>query len=364
MPAAPTTSTPQTYYAANAPQHITTAAPAVVVTPPPPQGGGGGGTTSPRHSFHQRKSVEALDFSTRTTPRNSLHQRVPTNTSAGVEPAAVEGALEALGALDLSSRRMISDISTLDCESVKADPHFNPAVEEMPFVPPLQITIPVNLAHLALQQKQQKQQQEQQSNTGNTTTTTRRSSFSSKNNNNKIARPADLIRQTSCQSRLEMSQASPYPKSKSAMYVSHTMATKKIALNNGGVLPPQHTHRATPAALAQQEGAQLEDDPSLEDYANGAGAVTWDNNADDDDLSRLSYYTSPTDLYTSDDSEPIVPTTSPTKKGMVKRELEKIMCRFRHSKFTKHKTKTLQPQHVVEGTVKDYDSFGSERGFC
>ncbi|KAL3934975.1 MAG: hypothetical protein SGBAC_009416 [Bacillariaceae sp.] len=300
--------------------------------------------------------MDALDFSTRTTPRHSLHKRVPTNTSAGFESAAVEGPVGALGALDLPSRRVISDISTLDCESVKADPHFNPAVEEMPFVPPLQITIPVNLAHLALQQKQQ-QQQKQQPNAGKATTTTRRSSFSSKNNNT-IARPVDLIRQTSCQSRLEMSQASPYPKSKSAMYVSHTMTTKSV-------LPPQHTHGATPAALAQQQqGAQLEDDPSLEDYANGAGAVTWDNNAADDDLSRLSYYTSPTDLYTSDDSEPIVPTTSPTKKGMVKRELEKIMCRFRHSKFTKHKTKTLQPQHVVEGTVKDYDSFGSERGFC
>src|SRR5210317_908686 len=63
------------------------------------------------------------------TPRQSLHQRVPTNTSMGLESA-----LEGLDALDFSERVITSDISTLDCESVKADPHYNPAVDETPFV--------------------------------------------------------------------------------------------------------------------------------------------------------------------------------------------------------------------------------------
>ncbi|CAJ1947371.1 unnamed protein product [Cylindrotheca closterium] len=320
-----TTPTPQTYYA----------------SPPPP-------TAAPQH-IPAAAAVQHHPI----TPRNSLHQRLPTNGSG------YESALDALNALDFSeraldfSRRITSDISTLECESVKAEPNYNPAVEDTPFVPPLEIHIPVNLAHLAVQQKQQQQKKLQQSNHGSTTTTTtttaRRASFSSAN----LLKPAILTRQTSCQSRLEMSQASP---NKSSLhYISHKSAMK-LAMNNGGVLPPQYSHSS--GTVPQEE---LDRDPSLEDYANGAGAVTWD------DHSRLSYYTSPTDLYTSDDSDPIAisnnASNTATKKGKVKRELKKIMTRFRHSK-SKHKSKTLQPQEVVEGAIKDYDSFGSERGFC
>lgn len=271
--------------------------------------------------------------------RQSLHQSLPTKTSMGLDSA-----LEGLDAMDFSERRITSDISTLDCNSVKADPHFNPAVEETPFVPPLDIEIPVNLSHLALQQQQQLQIHRN-----------RHVKRSSLDNGDALLRGGlDLTRRSSCQSRLEMSQGSPNHRSRSkSLLVSHKMAIK-LATNNGGVLPPSYH-----STEEQQEGHDY--DASLEDYANGAGAVTWDGDSGDQN-SRLSYYTSPTDLCTSEDSEPIV--QNPTKGGVVKQKLNKIMFRFKNSTSKSKKSKTLEPQHVVEGAVKDYDSFGSERGFC
>mmetsp|Transcript_46451 Transcript_46451/g.112605 ORF Transcript_46451/g.112605 Transcript_46451/m.112605 type:complete len:372 (+) Transcript_46451:279-1394(+) len=331
---------------------------------------------TPVAAVQQQQQQQQQPVGGGTTPRHSLHQRLPTNNSSGLESA-----LEALDALDFSSERrgITSDISTLDCESVKADPHFNPAVEETPFVPPLEIDIPVNLEHLVQQQQQQKQQQQPKSKgSGKANTQTRRASFSS--SNTKTRRPSDLTRQTSCQSRLEMSQASPHPRSKS-LYYHHNNALMKLARNNGGALPPAYAHHCSRGRLPLEQ--QEHNDQSLEDYANGAGAVTyWDDYGDDDNHSRLSYYTSPTDLYTSsDDSEPVVvvvpslpSATSTTKKGILKQELKKIMFRFRHYSKSKgrrrsmsktHKTTLQQSQHhVIEGAIKDYDSFGSERGFC
>lgn len=361
MPVSPTA--PKAYHATatTAPQQTTAGLPALPVMPVVPTATKAYYAAPPLNVPAKTQHTIAVQQEQVVPHHNSLHQRFPTISSTSME-LALE--VSALNALDYSERIICSDISTLDCESVKVEAHYNPAVEETPFVPPLEISIPVNLEHLALQQQQHEQQHYQQSKAA----TTRRASFSSSTG---ILRPSDLTRQTSCQSRLEMSQASPsyHPRSKSLFVSSsHNKAMMKLAMNNGGALPPEYSHHHHIAADSHDEQDVHDDDidPSLEDYANGAGAVTWGG---DDNHSRQSYYTSPTDLYTSDDSDPviIVPTTNMpmTKKGMVKRELKKIICRFKQTtKSSKAKTKTLQPQHEVEGAIKDYDSFGSERGFC
>jgi hypothetical protein len=156
----------------------------------------------------------------------------------------------------------ISDISTLECESVQADPNWNPA-RDAPFVPPLDIAIPrlsIPLEH--------------------------ESSFPDA----RLSRPLKFTRQSS-QSRLES--------------------------------------------------------PSGNDHCD-------DN---DDDISQFSYYTSPTDLYLSDESQIPSRVINPTKKGMVRREfLKKIFGRVgalrRQSK--------QQKQPLTSEEMKDFD--GSSRG--
>jgi len=300
--------------------------------------------TAPQHMPTTTAAVQA----TVTPQRHSMHQRLNTGSSAGMETALE--ALEAMGALDFSQRQQImtSDISNLDCESVKADPRFNPAVDALPSVPPLEISIPTSPSLLSWQQQHQNVNKRDHSKNV-------RVSFPA--NGKALRRNSDLTPQSSCQFPLDLSQASPFTRSKS-FYASHAMQMKRAEAMHG--LPPPYAHArgSNLYNVTQQMPTNPNLDASLEDYANGAGAVSWD------EQSLFSYYTSPTDLYTSDDSDPIpLRVISPAKKSMVKRELKKIVGRFRHSK-SKKAGKQLQPQHAVEEQGKDYESFGSSRGFC
>jgi hypothetical protein len=164
----------------------------------------------------------------------------------------------------------ISDISTLECESVQADPNWTPA-REATFVPPLEIYIPRCLS-ISVEQH--------------------RSSVPDA----RLSRRPDLTRQTSCQSRLE----------------------------------------------------------------SNCGNDHCDDN-DDDRKSQFSYYTSPTDLYLSDESQiPLrVIHRHPTKKGMVKRELKKIFGKM--EALRRQSKQQKQPPHT-SGTMKDVDSLGGCRG--
>jgi hypothetical protein len=155
----------------------------------------------------------------------------------------------------------ISDISTLECESVQADPNWIPA-RDAPFVPPLEIDIP--RLSIALEH---------------------RSSIPDA----RLSRPLEFKRQKSCQSRLEFTSGNDH---------------------------------------------------------------CGDN---DDDTSQFSHYTSPTDLYLSDESQIPLRVITPAKKGMVRRELKKIFGRV-------EALRRLSKQQKQPHTSKDFDSYGSSRG--
>eukprot|EP00980_Cylindrotheca_fusiformis_P017056 scaffold5234_cov131-Cylindrotheca_fusiformis.AAC.3 len=217
---------------------------------------------------------------------------------------------------------IVSDLSTLECESVQADPHWTPpTTPEMPFVPPLEISIPVwkrttppppapstkppvNPAHSS-------------------------SSYRGSNINNTIRKPKLMTRQASCHSRF---------------FQQHQQYTASAA------------NYVTDSELVEEE-----EDPVMILPQNAVEG--------DDEDAVASYYTSPTDmLYLSDESEMILPETSPnnhnnptttsrrSKTKTMRREFQKLFRRNRH------KVVRPKPQHQQPSHDDDYESFASSRG--
>lgn len=204
-------------------------------------------------TVHEHAALIASD----PTTAAPLHLRSNKNVKVVVDDRAKHGTKAAI----------VSDLSTLECESVQADPNWTPTQNEASFVPPMEISI-------ALWSKPEKEKPS-------------------------VSRPDTTA----------------------------TAATE------------QHQ-----SCHSRMMGQPIEDT---------------------DAASHVSYCTSPTDLYLSDESEIPIVISSPIKKGVMRREFKKMLGRVdalrRSNKLPKQQRQRQRQQQQQHGG-EDYDSFASSRG--
>lgn len=205
-----------------------------------------------------------------------------------------------------------SDISTLDCDSVKVDPFWDPS-SDTPFVPPLTITITVQTVDPVWSVATSTPPSYDPS----LQSVTKAVEAASLTTDEPIARPMSVSRQLSCHPRIEL----------------HDISSEEKEITTP---PIKKTGTSSTAERSEDEDAH----------------------------SHFSYYTSPTDLYLSDESQQAFCVSTPSQSGVVKKEFRKMLSRVEAFRRGNRQRKQFRnrSQRAPVLTSHDGDSFASDRG--